>query len=253
MSLFIGTSPLLIAHELKGSLTGDFQTDFQYYLKDSVSEKFYTEPPPQKIGSNAYFTMLYQFGNLKVGARYESYLPAMLGFPSVFDSQGLVNRFASYQIDNLEVTAGNFYEQFGSGMILRAQEQRQLGIDNAFDGFRLKYFWADKAKITALMGKQRDGFEKSEGDVKGVDAEWYIDRILKWKSSITITVGGSYVSRFQKFDFTAPIPQTVNAFSGRLGLTAGNFNFTARKLLGLFNCIYFMFIIIFRIYIFSCF
>jgi hypothetical protein len=225
-SLFVGTSHLLIAQEQKGSLTGDFQTDFQYYLKDSVSTKFYTEPPPQKMGSNTYFRMLYQSGNLKVGARYESYLPAMLGYPVVFNSQGIVNRFASYQINDLEVTAGNFYEQFGSGMILRAQEQRQLGLDNAFDGFRLKYFWADKAKITALMGKQRDGFEKSQGDVKGVDAEWYINRILNWKSSMEFTVGGSYVSRFQEFDPNSPIPQTVNAFSGRIALAAGNFNFT---------------------------
>ena len=226
-SLLIGTSPLLIAQDLKGSLSGNLQTDFQYYLKDSVSEKFYTQPPSQKMGSNTYFTLLYQSGNLKVGARYESYLPAMLGYPSVYNSQGIVNRFASYQIDDLEVTAGNFYEQFGNGMILRAQEQRQLGLDNAFDGFRLKYFWADKAKITALIGKQRDGFIKSDGDVKGIDAEWYIDRVLKWKSNVALTVGGSYVSRFQNFDPSSPIPQVVNAFSGRLSFTAGNFNFKA--------------------------
>ena len=41
---------------------------------------------------------------------------------------------ASYAKENFEVTLGNFYEQFGSGS-LRAYEERQLGVDNALDGF----------------------------------------------------------------------------------------------------------------------
>ena len=44
-----------------------------------------------------------------------------------------------HYFDNLTVTAGNFYEQFGSGLILRSFEERTLGIDNALDGLRLKY------------------------------------------------------------------------------------------------------------------
>jgi hypothetical protein len=34
------------------------------------------------------------------------------------------------------VTIGNFYDQFGSGMIFRAYEERQLGIDNSLDGIK---------------------------------------------------------------------------------------------------------------------
>jgi len=37
------------------------------------------------------------------------------------------------------VTVGNYYEQFGSGMIFRSYEERGLGYDNAMDGVRIKY------------------------------------------------------------------------------------------------------------------
>ena len=40
---------------------------------------------------------------------------------------------ATYTIDGLEITAGNFYEQFGSGLIFRSYEEKGLGIDNAMD------------------------------------------------------------------------------------------------------------------------
>ena len=46
--------------------------------------------------------------------------------------------FGRYQ-DNergIDVTIGNFYDQFGSGLVFRSYEERNLGIDNAMDGFR---------------------------------------------------------------------------------------------------------------------
>ena len=38
---------------------------------------------------------------------------------------------------NVEVTLGNYYEQFGSGFILRTYEERSLGIDNSLLGARV--------------------------------------------------------------------------------------------------------------------
>ena len=48
-------------------------------------------------------------------------------------------RFARYTSDGLDVTVGNYYEQFGSGLVLRSYEDKGLGIDNSLDGVRLKY------------------------------------------------------------------------------------------------------------------
>src|SRR6185503_718377 len=97
------------------------------------------KPVPEKMLMNAFANILYTKGNFTAGIRYESYLNTIQGFDSRYKGTGIPYRFASYKADELEVTVGNFYEQFGSGLVLRAYEEKGLGIDNAFDGIRLKY------------------------------------------------------------------------------------------------------------------
>ena len=60
--------------------------------------------------------------------------------------------------DNVGVTIGNFYDQFGSGMIFRAYEERQLGIDNSLDGIRLTYEPKNGIYLKGMIGKQRHIF-----------------------------------------------------------------------------------------------
>lgn len=214
----------------EGVLRGSFQTDFQYYVEDSVSRKFNAVPPEEKIGMNAYLNINYQIGDFLFGARYEAYYPALLGFPAEFDGSGIANRFVRYKKGDIEITAGNFYEQFGSGMLLRAYEERQLGLDNSIDGARVKYFFNDKAKVTGLIGKQRNGFEEideTRGTVRALDLDLYLDRILEWKGNTSLTLGGSYVSKHQPFSGSNDIPVIVDAFGGRLQLNKGNFTFDA--------------------------
>ena len=71
--------------------------------------------------------------------RYESYLNALADYDPEFKGNGIPYRYATYSIDGLEVTVGNYYEQLGSGLIFRSYEEKGLGIDNAMDGVRLKY------------------------------------------------------------------------------------------------------------------
>jgi hypothetical protein len=69
------------------------------------------------------------------------------------------------------VTVGNFYEQFGSGVILRAYEERGLGYDNAIDGLRVIYKGITGVTLKALAGKQRFYMEVGPGIVRGADGE----------------------------------------------------------------------------------
>ena len=48
-----------------------------------------------------------------------------------YRGNGIPFRFISYVSDGLEVTVGNYYEQFGSGLVLRTYEDKGLGVDNA--------------------------------------------------------------------------------------------------------------------------
>jgi len=50
----------------------------------------------------------------------------MLGYDAAYEGNGIPYRFANYKKDDLEVTVGNFYEQFGNGLILRTYEDKTL-------------------------------------------------------------------------------------------------------------------------------
>ncbi|OJJ14924.1 hypothetical protein BKI52_40950 [marine bacterium AO1-C] len=211
----------------KGTISGSLQSDFQYYQADSVINATIS-PGADRMASNHYLNLFYRKGSFTAGVRYEAYLPPLIGYPLNFKGQGIVNRFVSYQKDGLEVTAGHFYEQFGNGAILRAQENRPVGIDNAIDGISLKYRFDDLAQVKALTGKQRDGFTMGEGTIRAVDGEVYLNKLLFPLSNTNITVGGSFVSNYEPYTGTLDYvdPQS-DAFAGRLSIGNGVLNMDA--------------------------
>jgi hypothetical protein len=230
-----------------GTLTGSVQTDFRYYVEDSVIG---AAVPLEKIGFNNYFTLNYERGNFRAGLRYETYLPALLGYPSSMRGTGLANRYMGYTLKGLDVTVGNLYEQFGSGMILRAQEDRFIGIDNSMDGLRVKYNFNGKARVTGIIGRQRNGFtidetntfgkqnRLSSGVVRGLDIELYLHEIFKPKlteeekesrepilNPLSVTVSGSFVSKYEDYLGTLDyLNRNVDAYSGRLFINKGGFS-----------------------------
>ncbi|MEL7148476.1 MAG: DUF6029 family protein, partial [Bacteroidota bacterium] len=213
------------AQERKGVLSGGFQSESQYYVDDELIN---TTSPSEKIGSNNYFKLDYVYGEFSVGVRYEAYLPPMLGYPELLEGEGIVNRYASYKNDFLKLTVGNFYEQFGSGLILRSYEERLLGIDNSIDGVNVKLMPTNGVDITFLAGQQRLGFEKGAGTVRGIDGVFRLNDILKSNKDFGVTLGGSLVSKFQQY--TGPvdeIKEDVNSYSGRIAFDNSLFNFSA--------------------------
>lgn len=203
-----------------GSVTGNIETTFQLYTADSTIG---AQVPPSKTGFNAFTNVNYTNGAFQAGIRLESYLPALLGYPQRFKGTGLGYRFVKFSQWGLEVTAGNFYEQFGSGMILRAYEQRALGIDNAFDGVSLRYRPYKGILIKALWGKQRFDFDSrlinTDGQVRGIDGTVEFQEIFeKLKDNdLKLGIGASFVSKFQA-DKNAQLnlPQNVGSYGGRL-------------------------------------
>ena len=205
----------------KGRFSGNFQTDFQYYQEDSTIG---AQVPDEKIGINSYANFNYTRGNFKAGVRYEGYFPPLNGFDQRYEGVGIPYKYLSYKIDNFEIVAGNFYEQFGSGMVLRAYEEKNLGYDNAFEGAKMKYNPIQGIYLKALFGKQRSFWNTGEGVVRGIDGEFNINDLYKklYDKNIFITLGGSFVSKFQKdMDPVYKLPENVAAYAGRLNLTAG--------------------------------
>ena len=204
-----------------GEVHGDFTLNLQTYTEDaSINAQKVDEFMLMNGFSNIRFTK----GKFTAGLRYESYLNALQDFDSRHTGNGIPYRFAQYRVDGLDITVGNFYEQFGNGLIFRSYEEKNLGIDNVMDGIRLKYAPTKGFIIKGFVGKQRFFFEHGPGIVRGLDAELNLNELLSSlsESRTTVLFGGSFVSRFQEdLNPIYNLPENVGAFAVRNTINRG--------------------------------
>tara|TARA_B110000858_G_scaffold7098_2_gene7660 strand:- start:756 stop:2429 length:1674 start_codon:yes stop_codon:yes gene_type:complete len=221
--LILFTSKILGQNNSNGLVSGNIQTIGQYYQEDTIIN---AALPEHLYGFNGFANINYQKGDFRAGIRYESYLNTLEGYPSTFSGTGIGYRYISWNSDNVGVTVGNFYDQFGSGMIFRAYEERQLGIDNSLDGIRIKYEPFKGFNLKGMIGKQRhrfeDGLINGNGIVRAIDGELNINELFDstnyWK--LKATLGGSFVSKFNTDNNTTlfNMPKNVGSSSIRLNL-----------------------------------
>lgn len=140
-----------------GKISGNFQLDAQSYTEDSLIG---APKVDEKVGMNAFLNLRYSTDNFEAGIRYEAYMPAMQGIDPRYKGNGIAHRFARYRKDGLDITVGDFYEQFGSGLVLRSYQEWSLGFDNAIDGIRVKYEPYQGIRLSGLIGKQRFFWDK---------------------------------------------------------------------------------------------
>jgi len=179
-----------------GHVTGNVQMDAQMSREDTVIG---ASNVPEWLLMNARADIMYTNGDFTTGLRFEMYQNPMLGFDPQWKGQGLANYFVAYNGRRLSVTAGNFYEQFGSGLILRAYEDRYLGLDNALLGLNLTLRPVDGITVKALAGKQRFYWSYGEGIVRGIDAEANLATLIPslQESGVRATLGAGFVSKYE--------------------------------------------------------
>lgn len=220
---------------LGGHVTGNVQLDGQMSRADSTIG---SEEVPERLLLNARADILYTNGNFSAGIRFEMYQNPLLGFDAQWKGQGVANYFVKYSGERLTVTAGHFYEQFGSGMILRTYEDRYLGIDNALFGVGLQYRPVDGITLKALAGKQRHFWDLGAGLVRGLDAEASLNSLIKplADSKFRATLGAGFVSKYEEDENIASaanpehrlnLPLNVGAASLRADLGYGGWSLQA--------------------------
>jgi len=141
------------------------------------------------------------------------------------------------------VTLGDIYDQFGSGMLLRAYEERTLGVDNALRGGRLTLTPYKGITFKALGGMQRQYFNfdttnafgfnyKKGGAVMGAnvdfDLEEWIPKMME--NDYHLRIGGAYVSKYcpdedvlvpPEFKYRLNLPKFVGAGEVRANFSHG--------------------------------
>ncbi len=238
LSLMVLTAAAVTAQAqgiMGGHVTGNVQVDGQMSRADSVIG---AQDVPEKLLMNARADILYTNGDFSAGLRFEMYENPLLGFDPQYKGEGLANYFVSYNGEKLSITAGNFYEQFGSGMILRTYEDRYLGLDNSLRGVNVTLRPFDGVTIKALAGKQRCYWYYGDGLVRGVDGEVSLNSVLPFlaDSKFHATIGGGFVSKYED-DENIPsyinpeerlnLPLNVGAGSVRADLGYGNWSLQA--------------------------
>ncbi len=212
-----------------GVVTGNISVIVQQYNDD---DKIGAVAPPEKIAMNGFSNILYRKGKFNGGIRIESYNPSLLGYPAGYNGTGIGYFFGTFSTDKLSVTAGTFYEQFGSGMVLRTYEENNLGIDNSIIGIRVKYNAGSGVYLKGVYGKQRFKFDskiiQGPGIVRGFDAEWQINDAFAGmaENKTRYVIGGSFVSKYQ--DDKNPdlyVPENVGSSAARFSLFSSNFSF----------------------------
>ena len=226
----------------KITVNGSVQSDVLIPESDKETD---AKKGPHWANTNTFADIHAQNKWFEAGARFEFLRFPMPGFnddpETGYDGWGVPNFYLKGKLDWGELTVGTFYEQFGSGFILRTYEERNLGIDNSIMGAHLVLRPLDGVTVKALSGKQRKYWAHNDAWVSGSDVELSLDRWFKGleKSNTYLTLGASWVNKHEKDDgdpilvtkdktnYKLKLPENVNAFDVRTRLQKGGFNLLA--------------------------
>ncbi len=207
-------------------LTGGFESNSALYI-DDAKVKLEQIEAEQRFRSNNYLRLDYKLKNFTAGIQLESYEPlALLNYSPQLKGTNLGTYYVKYKNEKLklEATAGHFYGQFGSGLVFRTWEDRQLGIANSIAGGMVKYSPLESVQVTALYGKQRNGlgFDFTNGNIAGLNTDIELSSLLKVEA-VKFGVGLSYVNRNEKEPVYEGLSKNTFLTSVRGDFSAGDF------------------------------
>lgn len=218
----------LLAYQANAQVNVGIESNSQYYTEDDkikLDETAKEDP----FRSNNYIKIDYLKNYFEVGLQAEGYLPkALLNLNPDLEGMGVGAVYARYNNYNkgIDLTLGHFYEQFGSGLALRAWEDRALGINNAIFGGRFKIRLHPSTNVTLLGGKQRlgMGFDLSDGIIYGANAEVDVTNIID-EEDYLLKFGASFVGRHEDITNEYPtIDPNTNLMSTRLEFVGEKFS-----------------------------
>ena len=219
---------LISNSQVLDNLSIGLESNTVWYNDDNETGDFFdtaNNDSDKHIRSNSYLKIDYNFlENLTASVQIESYEPfALLNYSKNYEGTNLGIYSLNYRDSKLNITAGHFYSQFGSGLILRNWEDRQLGINNALQGGKIVYDPFSFISLTALYGKQRVGFTTSAGEIYGFNSEIDAASIFNFKNT-SLDIGLSYVGRKEETTFLEPsFNELTNSLSGRIDYYHNNF------------------------------
>lgn len=189
----ISITPLIA----QGSFFGGLQMNNYFYIYDrDIIQSGIPQYENLKSSTDSWLNLNYTNNdfNLDAGLRLDLYLNSNLHTrTTAYSAQGLATFYIRKRIQavNMEITGGYFYDQFGSGVVFRAYEDRSLGIDNSVLGVHIKYEPIKYLRIKAFAGVQKFRLSLHKPIIKGVNLE----SDFRIKKKVQFIPGVSLVNR----------------------------------------------------------
>lgn len=224
----------------KLTLHGSIQSDVLVPQEDN---RIGTGTYKDDVLTNTYAELHLMSKYVQAGARFEYLEHPLPGFENDFKGWGVPYMYLQGNYKWAEMTLGDFYDQFGSGLIFRTYEERSLGIDNSLRGGRLVLKPGKGVSLKLLGGQQRYYWHHRNLDsctpwTYGGDLELNVDQWVKRmdETDTRLTLGFSAVgnSSTKQPDITVSnngqmsklvMPDNVPAYDVRANLQKGNYGF----------------------------
>ena len=194
-----------------GQLSGNLQLNSNFFMKDSSIGANGTPLYEHFLSSDeSWLNLNYSIMGFTAGIRADFFHNSNLFNPlSSYSDQGLGFWYISKEVKNLKITAGNFYDQFGSGIVFRAYEDRGLGVDYAIMGLKLDYKINDHWKVKGFTGRQKNLFQTYKPIVKGLN----IEGDIPINKNLRLIPGAAYLNRTIDQENMNSIVSTINTYA----------------------------------------
>lgn len=183
----------LFAQSPSGYVTGSVESNSIAYVDDLAAG---STAPEGIFGSNNYAKVDAVFGGFSAGFQFESYMPALQGYPAMLQGSGLGSKYISYVSDSWNVRVGDFYEQFGSGLLFRTWEDRALGLNNSLEGVDVSFILGGIAGLKAVYGRPRYGLDYVDTWVRGADLYLSLGSLIPLQG-LDFGLSGSCIQRYE--------------------------------------------------------
>ena len=229
----------------EGQVSIALESNNSYYAPDKKLEEIGLVVPEKRtrgdFGSNDYLKVDYNIGRFSAGVQVDGYLPALYGYDFYDYCQRdsklnmFITKYVQWEDVNWGVRLGDIYDQFGSGLIFRAYEDRALGFNNSLAGARAHYSFNNMVNVKVLAGMPRLYDIRSNTTIWGGDLSLSFSEMLGWYEGL-VALEASYVGRYQK-DASVNFPvagngmykgvedDILNMVSARFNVEAKGFSF----------------------------
>lgn len=234
-----------LSAQTKGVVTGSFETNTIIYAHDNY-DSYIT--PDHSYGSNNYLKLDWQKGAWSAGVQAEWHPIPLIGYNEAWRGFGLPEKYVSWSGENIKITLGDFYEQFGSGLIFRAWEDRKLGHNNSIGGVNISGNIKEVLSYKLIYGFPRDYLHSksrgykwyrsiydnyAESNVAGGDFSLSLGKLLGLEDAHLLSLEASVLERIEwnKLDnmkenvIGFKVPDNNFSWSGRLSYYFNNFLF----------------------------